>query len=119
MDREAEVQFWKTPCNELYIHIYIHTYIHNIYIQRADPSLCYPLMWNVTLEYITNHFNVLGHIQIGNSSPTVQHIPANAQIDDAVIWWSSVRSSVESVPYPPRLESDAIRSSTGASSSIN
>ena len=26
----------------------------------ADLSLCYPLMWNVTLEYTATHFNVLG-----------------------------------------------------------
>ena len=30
-----------------------------VYRHRADMSLCYPLMWNVTLEYTATHFNVL------------------------------------------------------------
>ena len=30
------------------------------YRHRADLSLCYPLMWNVTLDYTATHFNVLG-----------------------------------------------------------
>ena len=29
------------------------------YRHRADLSLCYPLIWNVTLEYPTTHYNVL------------------------------------------------------------
>ena len=41
-----------------------------VYRHRADLSLCYPLMWNVTLEYTTTHFNVLGHIRSGNPSQT-------------------------------------------------
>ena len=35
-----------------------------------DLSLCYPLMWNVTLEYTATHFNVLGETRPGNPSPT-------------------------------------------------
>ena len=31
-----------------------------VYRHGADLSLCYPLMWNVTLEYTATHFNVLG-----------------------------------------------------------
>ena len=31
-----------------------------VYRHRADLSLCYPLMWNVTLEATTTCFNVLG-----------------------------------------------------------
>ena len=31
-----------------------------VYKHRADLSLCYPLMWNVTLEDTATHFNVLG-----------------------------------------------------------
>ena len=31
-----------------------------VYRHRADRSLCYPLMWNVTLEYTATHFNVCG-----------------------------------------------------------
>ena len=30
-----------------------------LYRHRANLSLCYPLMWNATLEYTTTHFNVL------------------------------------------------------------
>ena len=30
-----------------------------VYRHRADLSLCYPLMWNITQEYTATHFNVL------------------------------------------------------------
>ena len=45
---------------------------HPVTVHRhgADLSLCYPLMWNVTLEYITTHFNILGETRPGNPSPT-------------------------------------------------
>ena len=33
-----------------------------VYRHGTDLSLCYTLMWNVTLEYTTTHFNVLGKI---------------------------------------------------------
>ena len=33
---------------------------------RADLSLCYPLMWNVTLEYTATHLNVFGQTRLGN-----------------------------------------------------
>ena len=42
-----------------------------IYRHRADLSLCYPLMWNVTLEYTTTHFNVLGETRPGNPPPVM------------------------------------------------
>ena len=41
-----------------------------VYRHRANLSLCYPFMWNVTLEYTTTHFNVLGQTRFGNPSPT-------------------------------------------------
>ena len=47
-------------------------------VYRADLS-CYPLMWNITLEYTTTHFNVLGQTQLGNPSPTF-HTPVNTQL---------------------------------------
>ena len=64
-----------------------------VYRHRADLSLCYPLMWNVTPEYTitTTHFNVLGKNPIGISFPDLPHTPANAQLCDAV-------------PYLPGLE---------------
>ena len=31
-----------------------------VYRHGADLSLCYPLVWNVTLEYTATHFNVSG-----------------------------------------------------------
>ena len=44
-------------------------------------SLCYPLMWNVTLEYTATHFNVLGETR-----PTdLPHTPANAQLDAVIV----------------------------------
>ena len=39
---------------------------------RADLELCNPVMWNVTQEYTTTHFNVLYQTLSGNpnQSPT-------------------------------------------------
>ena len=41
-----------------------------VYRHGADLSLCYPLMWNVTLKYTATHLNVLGQTRPGNPSPT-------------------------------------------------
>ena len=41
-----------------------------VYRHGANLSLCYPLMWNVTLECTTTQLNVLGKIRPGNPSPT-------------------------------------------------
>ena len=59
---------------------------HSVTVYRhvADLSLCYPLMWNVTLEYTTTHFNVMGETRPGNPSPTF-HTPANAQLDAVMV----------------------------------
>ena len=56
-----------------------------VYRYRADLSLCYPLMWNVTLESTTTHLNVLGQTlsSIGISFPDLPHTPGNAQLNDA------------------------------------
>ena len=74
-----------------------------VYRYRANWSLCYPLMWNITLEYTATHFNVLGKIRSGNPSPTF-HTHQQTLNFMMLKWWLSVRSSVESVPYPPGLE---------------
>ena len=63
-----------------------------VYSHRANLSLCYPLMWKVTLEYPATHFYVLGETRPGNPSHT--HTPANAQLSDAVM--VAVGSSVGS-----------------------
>ena len=55
-----------------------------VYRHGADLSLCYPLMWNVTLEYTATHFNALGETRPGNPSPTF-HTPANAQLDAVMV----------------------------------
>ena len=72
-----------------------------VYRHRTDLSLCYPLMWNITLEYTATHFNVLGKTRLGNPSPIIhthQRTP-NAQL---LVWWSSFGSSVEiTVPTGP------------------
>ena len=49
-----------------------------VYRHGADLSLCYPLVWNVTLKYTATHLNVFGLTRPGNPSPTL-HTPANAQ----------------------------------------
>ena len=53
-----------------------------MYRHGADLSLCYPLMWNVTLKYTVTHFNVLGETRPGNPYP---HTPANAQLDAVMV----------------------------------
>ena len=45
-----------------------------VYRHRADLSLCYPLMWNVTLEYTATQFNVFGKTRLGNPSRPSTHI---------------------------------------------
>ena len=55
-----------------------------MYRHRADLSLCYLLMWNITMEYTTTQFYVLGKNQSGNYSfRNLPHTPANAQLYDA------------------------------------
>ena len=65
-----------------------------VYRHGADLSLCYPLMWNVTLEYTTTHFNVLGETRPGNPSPTFHTHQRTLNL--MLLWWSTVGSSVES-----------------------
>ena len=43
-----------------------------VYRHRANLLLYYPLMWNVTLDYTTTHFNVLGQTRSVNASLTFQ-----------------------------------------------
>ena len=42
-----------------------------VYRHRADLSLCYPLMWNITLEYTNTQFNVLS--ETGSGSPSLTY----------------------------------------------
>ena len=65
-----------------------------VYRHGADLSLCYPLMWNVTLEYTATHFNVLGETRPGNPSPTFHTHQRTLNL--MLSWWSTVGSSVES-----------------------
>ena len=74
-----------------------------VYRHKTGLSLCYPLIWNVKLEYTASHFNVLGETRSGNSSLTF-HIHQQTLNFMMLLWWLSVRSSVESIPYAPSLE---------------
>ena len=65
-----------------------------VYRHGADLSLCYPSMLNVTLEYTTTHFNVLGETRPGNPSPTFHTHQRTLNV--MLSWWSTVGSSVES-----------------------
>ena len=65
-----------------------------VYRHGANLSLCYPSMWNVTLEYTATHFNVLGETQPGNPSPTFHTHQRTFNL--MLSWWSTVGSSVES-----------------------
>ena len=90
-----------------------------VYRHGADLSFYYPLIFNVTLEYIANHINVLGQNQSGNPSPTF-HTHQRTLNFLMLVWWSSVRSSVESVLFPPGtcgvLNNQDIRSPVAARS---
>ena len=65
-----------------------------VYRHGADMSLCYPFMWNVTLEYTATHFNVLGVTRPGNPSPTFH--THQRTLNFMLSLWSTVGSSVES-----------------------
>ena len=65
---------------------------------RADLSLCYLLMWNVTLEYTTTHFIILGQTRSGNPPPTLHTHQRSINLM-MLLWWQSVGNSVERVPY--------------------
>ena len=59
-----------------------------VYRHRADMSLCYPLMWNVTLEYIATHFNVLGLTRPGNPSLTFHTHQRTLNYMIQILWYS-------------------------------
>ena len=69
-----------------------------VYRHGADLSLCYPLMWNVTLEYTATHFNVLGKTRLGNPSPIFHTHQRTLNL--MLSWCSTVGSSVESNDQP-------------------
>ena len=72
----------------------------NIYRHKADLSLCYSLMLNVTLEYTTTNFNVFGVTQSGNPPLTFHPPPPRMLNFMMLVLWLSATSSVESIPYP-------------------
>ena len=63
-----------------------------VYRHGANLSLCYPSMWNVTLEYTATHFNVLGETRPGNPSPTFHTHQRTFNL--MLSWWSTVGSSI-------------------------
>ena len=64
-----------------------------VYRHGANLSLCYPSMWNVTLEYTATHFNVLGETRPGNPSLTFHTHQRTFNL--MLSCWSTVGSSVE------------------------
>ena len=82
-----------------------------VYRHGANLSLCYPSMWNVTLEYTATHFNVLGETRPGNPSPTFHTHQRTFNL--MLSLWSTVGSSVESTnrvlnPGPVVCESSTL-----------
>ena len=82
-----------------------------VYRHGANLSLCYPSIWNVTLEYTATHFNVLGETRPGNPSPTFHTHQRTFNL--MLSWWSTVGSSVESTnrvlnPGPVVCESSTL-----------
>ena len=74
-----------------------------VYRHGTDLSIFYQLMWNVTLECTTTHFNVSGQTRSLNPSPTF-HTQRGTLNFMMLLLWLSVGSSVESVTYPPGYE---------------
>ena len=68
-----------------------------VYRQIINLSLCYLLMWNITLEHTATHFNILGQTRSGNPFPTFHTYQQTLNV-------MMVVSQVESVPYPTGLE---------------
>ena len=66
-----------------------------VYRRRANLSLCYPLMWNVILEYTSIHFNILSQTRPRNRSPIIHPHQRTLNFMMLLRWWS-VRNSVES-----------------------
>ena len=56
-----------------------------VYRHGADLALHYPLMWNVTLEYTTTHFNGLGETRPGNPTPTFHTHQRTLNL--MLLWW--------------------------------
>ena len=56
-----------------------------VYRRRANLSLCYPLIWNVTLEYTTTHINVLVETRPGNLSQPSMHTSERSTDSDMVV----------------------------------
>ena len=56
-----------------------------VYRHGADLSLCYPFMWNVTLEYTATHVIVLGGTRPGNASPTFHIHQRTPQLDAVMV----------------------------------
>ena len=54
-----------------------------VYRHRAELSWCYPLMWNVTLEYTTTRFILI--ILISWVRPNHHHTQMNSQLYDVVM----------------------------------
>ena len=63
--------------------ISVHGLFTEIQTLDSDLSLCYPLMWNVTLENTATHFNVFGKTQSWN--PSLPHTSANAKLDTDMV----------------------------------
>ena len=57
-----------------------------VYRHGANLSLCYRLMWNVTLEYTATQFNVSGRTRPGDPSPTL-HTHQRMLNSMMLLWW--------------------------------
>ena len=56
-----------------------------VYRHGADLSLCYPMMWKVTLEYTTTHLMSSIRLNWEILPRPSTHTPANAQLCNAVM----------------------------------
>ena len=57
-----------------------------VYRHNANLSLCYPLMWNITLKYTATQFTVFGQNRPGNTSATfyTHQRTLNSML---LLWW--------------------------------
>ena len=80
-----------------------------VYRHGADLLLCYPLMWNITLEYTATHFNVFGQTRPRNPFPDLPHTRANAQLLPAHIDHVDIMQTTDIVTFNKDLTNISVK----------
>ena len=57
----------------------LHHVTVGLYRHGADLSLCFPLMWNVTLEYTTTHFKEVNSIEYHSTNEELNNMKTHGE----------------------------------------